>query len=77
MQVMAQGLVGAMDLFIHPQYISSNGPGSLDLGQVAIILGVIAAFALLVMFQVWYTKLKEEQALDESRDEEMERYTGP
>jgi len=73
----AQGLVGSLDIFIHPQYISSNGPMGVDLGLYVIILGIIGVFALLIIFQNWHKKVQEKRALDAQLDTETERDTYP
>ena len=71
-ELFAQGLVNSLDLFIHPQYISSNGPMGLNLGLIALIIGIIGVFALLVIIQNWYKKIQEKRDLDAQLDTEDE-----
>lgn len=77
MELFAQGLVNSLDLFIHPQYISSNGPMGPNLGLNALIIGIIGVFALLVIIQNWHKKIKEKRALDAQLDTENEGDTYP
>ncbi len=78
MDILSQGLVGCMEVFIHPQYISSaNGPVGVYAGLCAITIVIIVVFALMVLLQNWYKKVQERRALDAELDAEMEERTGP
>ncbi len=60
MQVLAQGLVGLADSFIHPNYVSAvypmEGPGTIAL--VSLILGLVLFAIAVHMFEKWWAKKK-------------------
>ena len=65
MEVFAQGIVGKMDLFIHPNYVSAVYPME-EAGYLALfvlILGfVVFAIAILLFEKRW----RERKALEDS-----------
>ena len=78
MDILAQGLVGCTEVFIHPQYISSTGgPLGVYTGLCAITIVIIILFALIVVLQNWYRKVQERRALDAELDAGMWQRTGP
>jgi hypothetical protein len=69
MQILAQGLVGITDIFIHPNYISSTSPmeNPLIIGMLAIIIGLtyVIFFYILTRMEKHVTKKKDrERAMD-------------
>ena len=77
MDILAQGMVGCMEMFIHPQYISSaNGPTSVYTGLCAITIVITVLLVPIVVLKSWCRKVQGKRALDAELDALMWQRTG-